>query len=137
MRIKNLRRSVRSYLKKLDSFTLKTSKKHVIRNFLCNGRVSVNISIERVYFKELKKFEPFLIKSIFWYTFRYIFLIFSWPLADVTSRSSCSECKEHNNGFSNILTVDLTRLEEFFWFSKNGGRTCSRFVVASTNRNFQ
>ena len=42
MHIKNLRRSVRSDLKKLDSFTLKTSKSHLIRNFLRSGRVRVN-----------------------------------------------------------------------------------------------
>ena len=41
MRIKNLRGSVRSDLTKLDSFTLKTSKNHVIRNFLRHGRVKV------------------------------------------------------------------------------------------------
>ena len=41
MRIKNLRGSVRSDLKKLDSFTLKTSKNHLIRNFLRNERVRV------------------------------------------------------------------------------------------------
>ena len=37
MRIKNLRGSVRFDLKKLDSFTLETSKRHL--NFLRNGRV--------------------------------------------------------------------------------------------------
>ena len=38
MRIKNLRGSD---LKKIDSFTLETSKNHLIRNFLPNGRVMV------------------------------------------------------------------------------------------------
>ena len=38
MRVKNLR----SDLKKLDSFTLETSKNHPIRNFLRNGRLRVN-----------------------------------------------------------------------------------------------
>ena len=33
---------VRFSLKKLDSFTLETSKNHLIRNFLRNGRVMVN-----------------------------------------------------------------------------------------------
>ena len=33
--------SVRSDLKKLDSFTLETSKNHLIRNFLRNGRLRV------------------------------------------------------------------------------------------------
>ena len=42
-RIKNLRGSVRSDLKNLDSFTLETSKNHLIRNFLHNGRLRVNI----------------------------------------------------------------------------------------------
>ena len=42
MRIKNRRRSVGSDLKKLDSFTLETSKNHLIRNFLRNGRLRVN-----------------------------------------------------------------------------------------------
>ena len=42
MRIKNLRGgSVRSDLKKLDSFTLETSKNHLIRNFLRNERLRV------------------------------------------------------------------------------------------------
>ena len=36
------RGSVRSDLKKLDLFTLETSKNHLIRNFLRNGRVRVN-----------------------------------------------------------------------------------------------
>ena len=44
MRIKNLRGvSEVRYKKKLDSFTLVTSKNHLIRNFLRNGRVRVNI----------------------------------------------------------------------------------------------
>ena len=42
MRIKNLMGSVRSDLKKLDSFTLEMSKNHLIRNFLRNGRLRVN-----------------------------------------------------------------------------------------------
>ena len=33
---------MKSDLKKLDSFTLETSKNHLIRNFLRNGRVRVN-----------------------------------------------------------------------------------------------
>ena len=41
MRIKNFR-SVRSDLKKLDSFTLETSKNPLIRTFLRNGRLRVN-----------------------------------------------------------------------------------------------
>ena len=35
--------SVRSDLKKLDPFILETSKNHLIRNFLRNGRVRVNL----------------------------------------------------------------------------------------------
>ena len=43
MRIKNLRGgSVRSDLKKLDSFTLETSKNKLIRNFMRNGHVRSN-----------------------------------------------------------------------------------------------
>ena len=41
MRIKNLREEVRSDLKKLDLFTLETSKNHLVRNFLRNERVRV------------------------------------------------------------------------------------------------
>ena len=41
MGIKNLRGSVRSDLKKLDSYTLETAKSHLIRTFLRNGRVRV------------------------------------------------------------------------------------------------
>ena len=41
-------RSVRSDLKKLDSFTLETSKDHLIRNFLRNGRLRVNIVIKKL-----------------------------------------------------------------------------------------
>ena len=41
MCLKNLRSLVRSDLKKLDSFTLKTSKNHLISNFLRNDRVRV------------------------------------------------------------------------------------------------
>ena len=44
MHIKNLRGgegSMMSDLKKLDSFTLKTSKNHLIRNFLRNWRLRV------------------------------------------------------------------------------------------------
>ena len=52
MRIKNLRGSVRSDLKKLDSFSLETSKKHLIRNFLRNGRVRVNLG--KFYSYEIK-----------------------------------------------------------------------------------
>ena len=37
MHIKNLRRSVRSDLKKLDSFTSETSEKQLIRNFGATG----------------------------------------------------------------------------------------------------
>ena len=44
MRIENLRGAVRSDLEKLDSFTLETSKNHLIHNFLRNGRVKVNHS---------------------------------------------------------------------------------------------
>ena len=47
IRIKNLRGSVRSVPKKLDSFTLEKYKNHqfLIRNFLRNGRVRVNYHI--------------------------------------------------------------------------------------------
>ena len=41
MPIKNLRGTVTSDFKKLDSFTLETSKNHLIRNFLRNRRVRV------------------------------------------------------------------------------------------------
>ena len=44
MRIKNLRGSVRSDLEKLDSFTLETSKNHLIRNFLRKGRLRVKLN---------------------------------------------------------------------------------------------
>ena len=43
MRIKNLRGVSEVRLKKLDSFTFETSKNHLIRNFLRNGRLRVNI----------------------------------------------------------------------------------------------
>ena len=45
MRIKNLRGSVRSDDKKIDSFTLETSKNHLIRNFLRNGRLRVKSQV--------------------------------------------------------------------------------------------
>ena len=45
MRIKNLRGVSKVRLKKLDSFTLETSKNHLIRNFLRNGRLRVNFSL--------------------------------------------------------------------------------------------
>ena len=42
---------MRSDLKKLDSFTLETSKNHLIRNFLRNGRgrVNVTVSVEKFF----------------------------------------------------------------------------------------
>ena len=43
MRIKNLSESVRYDLQKLDFFTLETSKNHLIRNFLRNGRLRVKL----------------------------------------------------------------------------------------------
>ena len=44
MRIKNLRGvSEVPFKKQLDSFTLKTSKNHLIRNFLRNGRLRVKV----------------------------------------------------------------------------------------------
>ena len=39
--------SVRSDLRNLDSFTLETSKYHLIRNFLRNGRLRVNVILEQ------------------------------------------------------------------------------------------
>ena len=36
--------SVTSDLKKIDSFTLETSKNHLMRNFLRNGRLRVNLN---------------------------------------------------------------------------------------------
>ena len=45
MRLKNLRGSVRSDLKKLDSFTLETSKNQLIRSFLRNGHLKVKSKI--------------------------------------------------------------------------------------------
>ena len=42
MRIKNLRGISKVRVKKLDSFTLGTSKKHFIRSFLRYGRLRVN-----------------------------------------------------------------------------------------------
>ena len=44
MGIKNLRGAVRSDFKKLKSFTLETSKNHLIRNFRRNGHLRVKIS---------------------------------------------------------------------------------------------
>ena len=43
MRIKNLMWASEVRLKKLDSFTLETSKNHLIRNFLRSGRLRVKI----------------------------------------------------------------------------------------------
>ena len=43
MRIKNLSGVSEVRLKKIDSFTLETSKNHLIRNFLRNGRLRVKI----------------------------------------------------------------------------------------------
>ena len=44
MRIKNLRGEVSEVrFKKLDSFSLETSKIHLIRNFLRNGRLRVKL----------------------------------------------------------------------------------------------
>ena len=43
MRIKNLSGVSEVRFKKLDSFTLETSKNHLIHNFLRNGRLRVNI----------------------------------------------------------------------------------------------
>ena len=43
MRIKNLRGQWGPILNKLSSFTLETSKNHLIRNFLRNGRLRVKI----------------------------------------------------------------------------------------------
>ena len=37
---------MRSTLKKLDSFSLETSKNHLIRNFLRNGRLRVKYAIQ-------------------------------------------------------------------------------------------
>ena len=42
MRIKNLMGVSEVRFKKLDSFTLETSKNYLIRNFLRNGRLRVN-----------------------------------------------------------------------------------------------
>ena len=42
MRIKNQREVSEVRLKKLDSFNLETSKNHLIRNFLRNGRLRVD-----------------------------------------------------------------------------------------------
>ena len=51
MRIKNLRDGQWGPIKKkLDSFTLETSKKHLIRDFLRNGRVTVKIKEEKSLF---------------------------------------------------------------------------------------
>ena len=43
MRIKNQREVSEVRLKKLDSFTLETSKNLLISNFLRNGRLRVNL----------------------------------------------------------------------------------------------
>ena len=43
MRIKNLRGVSEVRFKKLDYFTLETSKSHLIRNFLRNGRVTLKL----------------------------------------------------------------------------------------------
>ena len=58
---KNLRGSVRSDLEKLDSFAVGTSKNHLIRNFLRNGRLWVKLiiiilnSVEQFFSKNTKK----------------------------------------------------------------------------------
>ena len=49
MRIKNLRRVSEVRFKKLDTFTLETSKNHLIRNFLRNGRVRIKWSKPKEY----------------------------------------------------------------------------------------
>ena len=43
MRIKNLRGVSEVRFKKLDFFTLETSKNHLIHNFLRNGRLRVRV----------------------------------------------------------------------------------------------
>ena len=41
--------SVRSDLKKVDSFTLETSKNHLIHSFLRNGRLRVNVTASLIF----------------------------------------------------------------------------------------
>ena len=48
---------MRSDLKKLDSLTLETSKNHLIRNFLRNGRLRVN-GISSKNFRKLRSSTP-------------------------------------------------------------------------------
>ena len=45
MRNEILRGSVRSDMKKVDYFTLETSKHHLIRTFLRNGRLRVKLFV--------------------------------------------------------------------------------------------
>ena len=42
---------MRSDLEKLDSFTLETSRNHLIRNFLSNGRLRVKKQVSAAYLK--------------------------------------------------------------------------------------
>ena len=46
---------MRSDFKKLDLFTLETSKNHLIRNFLRNERLRVNTEISKLFFLILPK----------------------------------------------------------------------------------
>ena len=48
MRIKNQRGVSEVRLKKIDSFTLEMSKYHLIRNFLRNGRLRVNLLLNHL-----------------------------------------------------------------------------------------
>ena len=45
MRIKNLMGGLWGPIKKLDSFTLETSKNYLIRNFLSNGCDSMEVNV--------------------------------------------------------------------------------------------
>ena len=44
--------SVRFDFKKFDSFTLETSKTHLIHNFLRNGRVRVKTELQKIWTQE-------------------------------------------------------------------------------------
>ena len=74
MRIKNLMWASEVRLKKLDSFTLETSKNYLIRNFLCNGRLRVKNRYNEGYYKTPQHGLSVLTNQFAWT--RQFFLIF-------------------------------------------------------------
>ena len=142
MRIKNLRGVSVVRVKKLDSFSLETSKNHQIRNFLQNERLRVNLRIFHLIKKKKHSIACFFSnkKLFYWMNFRFLETYLDWRRFEIWCGWKIFGCfqsllnaifqKQTSQSMSGWIALSQTFSQE----KKMSRHLCSRFFYLISER---